>query len=267
VEEGGRNLNDDDNNNDDYNNNLLQEGLVFSNQEYDAELKERSATLKELASLKIADRLSAFQNLPRNLKRIVFYPDDVSSESLPPLQEPFHWQGTLTTATQECLRMVQEELCKPSMDEDMLDEDFDPADSIYAPDDGSQGLRSFVEGLAYCYPFFAGFHVLPLIAEAGRNRICYCPCGRHMRKWQTFYSGSALEDPCTVKARKSPHELYKHIDTLAAQGCKYHQILERFLQVAFANYHQAGMRHIELENRGDQKYNEARAFVMKDIKK
>jgi hypothetical protein len=256
-------------------------GITIPLKEYEAELKERTKIVGQLLEIPLNERGDKFLQLSSPQQLILFFPPDVSLESLPPLREPIHWPHRIQMALQNCANQIPELF--PSNERMMEDDDydFDPADDIYTPsaNDGRQNAHSFVKALPYCQPFLAGFHVLPLLAEAGRNTICYCPCGRHMIKWQQcFLPESMLSDQlyhhqrqqsfvCTFKGKKSPHELYKHITTLAEQGCFYHILLQTFLETVMTDYYQPGMRHIELENKGDRKHKEARAFVMKDIKK
>jgi hypothetical protein len=220
-------------------------------------------------------RLKHFEELPNAEQLILFFPEDWSPESIPPLQEPVHWPGQIQHALQTCFNQIPALFHSDEQMDDDDDDDFDPADEMYAPppNNDQQYARSFVSGLPYCHPFTAGFHVLPLLALAGKGTMCYCPCSQRQRmdRWQRFFlPESMLDDPnsfrCTFHGPKSPHELYKHVADVAST-CNYHKLLHTFLLTAFTDYHKPGMRHIELENKGDFKHKEAQAFVAKEIKK
>ena len=242
--------------------------------EYDTEWNRRTRTLERFINIPSLNvRLQHFKELPNAEQLILFFPEDWSPETLPPLQEPVHWPGQIRHALQTCFNQIPALFHSDEQMDD--DDDFDPADEMYAPppNNDQQYARSFVSGLPYCHPFTAGFHVLPLLALAGKGTMCYCPCSQRQRmdRWQRFFlPESMLDDPnsfrCTFHGPKSPHELYKHVADVAST-CNYHKLLQTFLLTAFADYHQPGMRHIELENKGDFKHKEAQAFVAKEIKK
>jgi hypothetical protein len=243
--------------------------------EYDTEWNRRTRTFEQLMNIpSLYERIERFEELPSTEQLILFFPEDWSPESLPPLQEPTHWPGKIQNALQTCVNKIPE-LFYSDEQMDYDDDDVDPADEMYAPprNNGQEYARRFISALPYCHPFLAGFHVLPLLALAGKGTMCYCPCSQKQRmdRWQRFFlPESMLDDPnsfrCTFHGPKSPHELYKHIADVAST-CNYHKLLQTFLLTAFADYHQPGMRHIELENKGDFKHKEAQAFVAKEIKK
>jgi len=144
------------------------------------------------------------------------------------------------------------------------DDDVDPADSMYAPrNTDREDAQRFVRGLPFCHPLLAGFHYSHLLDPTEQNsRICYCPCSpRGMDRWQRCFHLDDLNTfHCNLHVPKSPHDLYKHVEAVAAK-CKYHKLLKTFLLTVLSDYHQPGMRHIGLENKKNLPYKKAMAFI------
>lgn len=221
----------------------------------------------------------------------LFFLDEVQSDKLSRLVEPNKWDSKVEKATNECAQKIRDafEAIKRNQSQELSDDDDIPyspgpysdtyALGAAAPKEDDEDYQSFLRSLKYCHPLLAAFHVVPILALAGQNEFCFCPCGRHN---QIFREVTGLHidgrDQCNAKGRLSPQQVYAHICACAAplqevpnnatsklEDGFLHQILKWFLESVFQDYHKPGMRHIALENVQDPKYKIAKAFLMKDI--
>lgn len=148
----------------------------------------------------------------------------------------------------------------------MFDDDDNRAETLCAP------ALHFLKTLQYCPPLTAPFLVLAISYQAQDNRLCYCPCGKHMDRWRGYFGNDLFIDHghdqqyrCDFKGNVTPFQLYRHILT-KKESCKAHWILYAFLKNVFQDYHAKGKQHIALEDIGTKAFKDANRILMKSVK-
>lgn len=229
------------------------------------ETERRNGVLKEILQLRGSKRVQAFRDLPPVEQLVLFFPDDVTSNSLPPVDPPTDWDQRVQKAIQFCKESLRQLFRKRSRHPDHSDDDSSHSSpgGFNAPDPW-EGEVAFLEALEYCIPMTAAFHVLAIFARAGDNKCCYCPCGKHMEKWRLFTSMQHFTS-CDYKGRKDPASLWKHVFT-KQEECSRHRIVYLFLETVFQNYHAEGIQHIALEDNQSPAYKKAERCIMKELK-
>ena len=109
-----------------------------------------------------------------------------------------------------------------------------PEISLLASDLNAYG--EFIEALRFCSPMRVGFHV-PLGMP---NKLCYCPCGKHMKKWFQIYDGGRKFAPpdkcCNASGPFQPHALLKHLEQKKKDGDNFHFCCHEFLHELYKSY-------------------------------
>ncbi len=232
--------------------------------DWEWETKQRNQVFSELINLYGEQRLNALRALPTEEQLIFFFPDDVTSNSLPPMDPPSDWEQRVKDAIRKCKEDVMK-LFRKRSHEDLNDSDSSHSSpgGFNAPDPWDEEV-AFLEALEFCIPMTAAFHVLTIFARAGDNKCCYCPCGKHMDKWRQFTSMQEFAS-CDYKGRKDPASLWKHVLT-KQEDCAGHKVVYLFLKTVFQNYHAEGIQHIALEDNQSPAYKKAERYIMKDLK-
>lgn len=258
-----------DNDNDDGTN---DNGML--SMDWGLETERRNVVLHQILQLRGSERFQAFRDLSPEEQLVLFFPDDVTSNSLPPMDPPTDWDQRVQKAIQSCKENVRQLFRKRPHGQhhhhghdhsDSCDDDSSHSSpgGFNAPDPWEEEV-AFLEALEYCIPMTAAFHVLTIFARAGDNKCCYCPCGKHMEKWRRFTSMQQYTS-CDYKGRKDPASLWKHVLT-KQEDCSGHRVVYLFLKTVFQNYHAEGIQHIALEDNQSPAYRKAERCIMKELK-
>jgi hypothetical protein len=160
---------------------------AWNKESEDKELAQPSKRCKELMSINNwNDRLEAFGQLEMDHKKTLFMWHQDGEAELPPLYVPGDWDEREKRAVQDTINHIRDpEVAESKLGVSVEKPNSDSEDS-YADMNGvkpMQEYEDFVRALPLCIPMTIGFHAVFL---HGDNAWCYCPCGRHMKKWKSF---------------------------------------------------------------------------------
>ena len=86
-------------------------------------------------------------------------------------------------------------------------------------------LESFISALPTCHLMTIGFDY----TSTNKEKTCYCPCNRRMKKWRSLVSVNIGDGECSAKGRfEKPEHLLQHLKSM--KNCKFHEYAAKYLE-------------------------------------
>ena len=120
---------------------------------------------------------------------------------------------------------------------------------------------SFIDSLLRCTPLTIGFHAL------FNEKLCYCPCGRHMSRWRKMNKLEIDEkDMCDAGkgskgGKREPFALMRHLEDIPGF---YHHVIKIYLTELYTDYMCNGLNHKALYDVKTPAYNRAVTMEKKE---